>query len=228
MINRFIFRAGSFQLRVVFLFSVTKGHIIMIKLKQKQLNTSAILYITILLLAVGFFSHSSNAKAKVSGGIKPSLGKHTLTTNSCSFRDRHSFDDYKRWTKNLFRNYKIPRKAKIRHAHYLRCPSGPNHRLAMKKRWKRIKKSLLKRLPANHDTWVRIGRCEQPGSGYAGINWSHPGPTYQGGLGIWHGNWSSLKPKGFPSSAGQATWRQQMLVANRLAARYGFSAWGCY
>lgn len=200
----------------------------MIKLKQKQLNICMFFCISVLFLVVGFLAHSSNSSAKVSGGIALSTGKHKLSTKNCVSGDKHSFKEHKKWTKKLFRNYKISKKAKRRHLHYVRCSSGPHQRSAMKKRWRRIKRSLVKPLPANHDTWVRIGRCEQPGSGYAGINWSHPGPTYQGGLGIWYGNWSSLKPKGYPASAGQATWRQQMKVANRLAARYGFSAWGCY
>lgn len=87
--------------------------------------------------------------------------------------------------------------------------------------------SAKKRLPSNHDTWVRIGRCEQPGNGYKGINWSHKGPTYQGGLGFWYGTWQTFKVKGMPNNAGYATWRQQMWVANRIYARYGTSAWGC-
>ena len=84
-----------------------------------------------------------------------------------------------------------------------------------------------KRLPRNHDLWVRIGRCEQPGGGYRGINWSHHGPTYQGGLGFWYGTWAAFKEPGMPSNAGDATWRQQMWVANKLYARYGTSPWGC-
>ena len=88
-------------------------------------------------------------------------------------------------------------------------------------------KAKKKRLPANHGLWLRIGRCEQPGSGYGGVNWSHRGPTYQGGLGFWYGTWAAFKVKGMPANAGDATWRQQMWVANRLYARYGVSPWGC-
>lgn len=84
-----------------------------------------------------------------------------------------------------------------------------------------------KRLPARHDLWVRIGRCEQPGRGYKGINWSHPGPRYQGGLGFYSGTWAAFKEPHMPANAGQATWRQQMWVANKLYARYGTSPWGC-
>jgi len=88
-------------------------------------------------------------------------------------------------------------------------------------------KAKKKKRPANHALWVRLGRCEQPGRGYKGVNWSHRGPTYQGGLGFWYGTWQSFKLKGMPSNAGDATWRQQMQVANRLYARYGTSPWGC-
>ena len=83
-------------------------------------------------------------------------------------------------------------------------------------------------LPQNYSLWIKIGRCEQPGSGYRGVYWSHPGPTYQGGLGFYYATWDYYKPKGYPADAGQATWRQQMRVANRVAAKVGFTAWGCY
>lgn len=80
--------------------------------------------------------------------------------------------------------------------------------------------------PANHDLWVKVGKCEQPGDGYKGVNWSHHGPAYQGGLGFAASSWDAYKPKGYPDNAGDATWRQQMIVANRLWARAGWG-WGC-
>src|SRR5262245_23512240 len=43
------------------------------------------------------------------------------------------------------------------------------------------------------DHWLRIGRCEQPGDGYGGVDWSASGRTghghFQGGLGISSGLW---------------------------------------
>jgi len=85
-------------------------------------------------------------------------------------------------------------------------------------------------LPPNHDLWVAVGRCEQPGKGYKGVNWSHPGNGrgggFQGGLGFYHRSWDAYKPKGYPADAGQATWRQQMIVANRLWRMAGWG-WGC-
>lgn len=85
-----------------------------------------------------------------------------------------------------------------------------------------------KPMPDNSEVWIRIGRCEQPGSGKWGVNWIHPGPQFQGGLGFYSGTWDSYRPSGYPDEAGQATWRQQMNVANRVANDVGFSAWGCF
>jgi hypothetical protein len=128
------------------------------------------------------------------------------------------------WANKLIGGYSIPSWAKSKHRFSVACAAGPNHRRVMRQRWAKVKRSLL---PANHDLWIRIGRCEQPGPGYRGINWSHTGPTYQGGLGFWHGTWTGFKYPGMPSNAGYATWRQQMEVANRLLALYGTSPWGC-
>jgi hypothetical protein len=128
------------------------------------------------------------------------------------------------WAKKLKNGYKIPGWAKDKHRFHVVCAAGPNHRLVMKTRWKKVKRS---QLPPNHDLFVRIGRCEQPGNGYKGINWSHTGPTYQGGLGFYYRTWSGYKYPKMPSNAGYATWRQQMKVANRLYRMYGTSPWGC-
>lgn len=133
-------------------------------------------------------------------------------------------DQHWSWVRELQNGYDIPKWAKAKHRFNVTCAAGPNHRRVMIDRWGRVKKSIL---PRNHDLWIRIGRCEQPGRGYRGINWSHTGPTYQGGLGFWYGTWSGFRYRGMPSNAGYATWRQQMKVANRLYDRYGTSPWGC-
>jgi hypothetical protein len=87
-----------------------------------------------------------------------------------------------------------------------------------------------KAMPKNHALWVAVGRCEQPGRGYKGVYWSHRGDGgdggYQGGLGFWHRSWDAFKPKGYPANAGDATWRQQMIVAQRLYDAVGWG-WGC-
>ena len=48
------------------------------------------------------------------------------------------------------------------------------------------------KMPKRWQPWVRIGRCEQPGSGTWGIYWRHPGPTYGGGLGVFQGTWNAV------------------------------------
>lgn len=137
---------------------------------------------------------------------------------------QHTAQTHREWSAKFVRSYEIPASAKAKHRHMVQCAAGPNHRRVMKARWSKVKRSVL---PPNHDLWVTIGRCEQPGSGYQGINWSHTGPTYQGGLGFWYGTWSGFKYPGMPSNAGYASWRQQMKVANRLLSLYGTSPWGC-
>lgn len=129
-----------------------------------------------------------------------------------------------RWVENLHGWSAVPQWAKDKHRQSLLCAKSRADGQAMRRQWRRMLRTIL---PKNHDLWVRIGRCEQPGNGYKGVNWSHPGPTFQGGLGFWHGTWDGFKPSGYPADAGQATWRQQMIVANRLLALYGTSPWGC-
>lgn len=132
--------------------------------------------------------------------------------------------EHNSWAKRYLRREKIPAKARKRHQKFVRCAQNERSAKHMKNFWLRVKKSIL---PANHDLWIRIGLCEQPGKGYRGIYWSHPGPTYQGGLGFWYGTWDSFKSPGMPANAGDATWRQQMKVANKLLRLYGTSPWGC-
>lgn len=80
-------------------------------------------------------------------------------------------------------------------------------------------------MPSNWQLWIRVGRCEQPGNGKWGINWSMHG-SFEGGLGFASSSWDAYKPKGYPDSAGDATWRQQMVTANRLWKNAGWG-WGC-
>lgn len=149
-----------------------------------------------------------------SGGVGPA--------EKC--QELYSAADHRSWAKQWIGSSNLPKKAKKRHMKYLQCAKGPNHRRSMRKMWKKVRSSSL---PKRHDLWIRIARCEQPGRGYKGVNWSHPGPIYQGGLGFWYGTWDSYKYRGMPGNAGQATWREQMKVANRLFRQYGTSPWGC-
>lgn len=78
------------------------------------------------------------------------------------------------------------------------------------------------------DIWMAMGACEQPGNGVGGVNWSHRGPTYQGGLGFWYGTWASYGGRILGiSNAGDATPEEQIWVARRVRDAHGYSAWGC-
>ncbi len=69
--------------------------------------------------------------------------------------------------------------------------------------------------------WDAIANCETGG------NWAMQGPLYSGGTGIYNGTWNAFGGQQFGANAGQATREQQIIVAERIRARYGFSAWGC-
>lgn len=69
--------------------------------------------------------------------------------------------------------------------------------------------------------WDKIAECETGG------NWRAYGPTYQGGLGIFYQTWTNFGGRDFAGNAGSATREEQIIVAERIRKRYGFSAWGC-
>ena len=69
--------------------------------------------------------------------------------------------------------------------------------------------------------WDRIAECETGGK------WNVIKPIYQGGTGIWYGNWSAYGGKAFAKNAGNATKYEQIIVAERIRAEYGWGAWGC-
>ena len=75
--------------------------------------------------------------------------------------------------------------------------------------------------------WDKIAQCE------TGTNWQHRGSgpagpnTYQGGLGIWYGNWKAQGGTAFAPSADQATKYEQIIIAMRIQKKYGWGAWGC-
>lgn len=75
--------------------------------------------------------------------------------------------------------------------------------------------------------WFAIGRCEQPGNGYQGVQWDTHSNTYEGGLGFALATWREYRHADMPESAGDASWEQQLVVANDLWDRYGPRPWGC-
>lgn len=53
------------------------------------------------------------------------------------------------------------------------------------------------------------------------------GSTYSGGLGFANTTWTGFGGGEFAANAGDATREQQIIVAERVHARYGLSGWGC-
>jgi hypothetical protein len=80
------------------------------------------------------------------------------------------------------------------------------------------------RPPWMDPTWWRIGICE---SGMNPPNWHHDGGSFEGALGFYVGSWLQFKPAGYPEHAYEATPYQQIVVAERIRARYGYTGWGC-
>ena len=75
--------------------------------------------------------------------------------------------------------------------------------------------------------FVKLGRCEQPGpSKYGdGVNWSHPGPTWGGGVGLYRQTWYAA---GSPYPAFSGSRPETILVADAIRDRFGITAWGAW
>ncbi len=69
--------------------------------------------------------------------------------------------------------------------------------------------------------WDKMAQCETGG------RWDAPGPTYQGGLGIYYVNWNHYGGRQFAPTAGRATREEQIIVAERIRREHGWHAWGC-
>ena len=76
-----------------------------------------------------------------------------------------------------------------------------------------------------YGVWDRLAQCETGG------NWSwgsqYADPTFEGGIGFYHGTWLTYRPAGYPDHAYQATRVQQINVGRRVLAAAGPGAWGC-
>lgn len=75
--------------------------------------------------------------------------------------------------------------------------------------------------PKTGVNWDGIARCETGG------NWSMRGASFSGGLGFYNGTWNAFGGREFAPNAGLASRDQQIVVAERVYARYGLSGWGC-
>ena len=69
-------------------------------------------------------------------------------------------------------------------------------------------------------TWDTLARCESGGT------WNVI-DRFGGGLGIYIGTWQEFGGDEYASNPGYASKEQQITVAERIYARYGFSGWGC-
>jgi len=79
---------------------------------------------------------------------------------------------------------------------------------------------LLRALQRRTAQWDELARCENHG------DWSIV-DRYGGGLGIFIGTWHAFGGDEFASNPGYATKAQQIIVAERIYARFGLSGWGC-
>ena len=68
--------------------------------------------------------------------------------------------------------------------------------------------------------WDTLAQCETQ------QNWNLVG-QYGGGLGIYIGAWTEFGGEEFASNPGYASKEQQIIVAERIYARFGLTGWGC-
>jgi len=86
------------------------------------------------------------------------------------------------------------------------------------------RRDVAKRVP-DWQGFVRLGRCEQPGpSRYGdGVMWQHKGPTWGGGVGLYHRTWHAA---GSPYRLWSGDKWETILVADAVRDRFGITAWG--
>lgn len=91
---------------------------------------------------------------------------------------------------------------------------------------KPTKADVAKRVP-DWQGFVRLGRCEQPGpSKYGdGVRWDHPGPTWGGGVGLFHRTWYAA---GSPYRLWSGDKWETILVSDAVRDRFGITAWGAW
>lgn len=88
------------------------------------------------------------------------------------------------------------------------------------------RRDVAKRVP-DWRGFVRLGRCEQPGpSKYGdGVRWGHPGPTWGGGVGLYHQTWRAARS---PYRVFSGDKWETILVADAVRDRFGITAWGAW
>ncbi len=115
----------------------------------------------------------------------------------------------------------------------LRYGSGAEHasrysaRLAILRNWRHraaIASRTYHRL-YGYGVWDQLALCETGGRWDWGSQYTNP--TFEGGIGFYHGTWLAYRPAGYPEHAYQATRVEQINVGRRVLAAAGPSAWGC-
>lgn len=102
-----------------------------------------------------------------------------------------------------------------------------SRRLAILEGWQRRAAATYRTYQSlyGYGVWDRLAQCETGG------NWSwgaqYGTPTFEGGIGFYHGTWVTYKPAGYPLHAYDATRVQQINVGRRVLADVGPGAWGC-
>lgn len=124
--------------------------------------------------------------------------------------------DHLRWETNRLRQ-QAGRKP-LKTSFLYRTSPDPGYRLWVRAIWREHLRT-ARRLAHVPAVWKRLAVCETGG------NWRHVNSTYQGGLGFYHGSWDAYRPRGFPRDAHLATPAQQVIVAKRILADVGWSAW---
>ena len=77
------------------------------------------------------------------------------------------------------------------------------------------------------ERWFSLGRCEQPGQGIGGVDWTNAGPSFIGGLGFAASTWRAYKPAAYPDPPNATPW-QIIIVGERVKADVGITAWGAH
>ena len=75
--------------------------------------------------------------------------------------------------------------------------------------------------------WFSLGRCEQPGAGVGGVDWTNTGPSFVAGLGFAASTWRAYKPAAYPDPPAATPW-QIIIVGERVKADVGITAWGAH
>lgn len=135
------------------------------------------------------------------------------------------------WAPSNWRRDHKPTKAIRQHRHQIRCAAGPHHRAAIRKRWTADRAAFYKHRRAM--LWrARVTPFYGGGHWWAIPYWHvvcesgadyHIG--YAGAYGLITPTWLSYGGGAYASSAGEASPREQDLIAHKVWIDNGDAAW---